>query len=292
MSLTKVLLGTLLSLIILSFTSDKPAYILYSKDGKIVAYKELLKKAQKADVVFFGEFHNNSISHWLQYELTKDLILAKDQKVILGAEMFEADNQLIIDEYLAGTFSGRKFETECKLWPNYKTDYKPLMLLADSNDIPFIATNIPRRYATVVYKKGFEGLDSLSDEAKRYIAPLPIEYDSEQDAYKSMMEHAEGEKIPAHINENLPKAQAVKDATMAYFIKNNLKKGHTFIHYNGVYHSDKYQGIIYYLNKYQLDLKIVTISTISLEDITNLTDEEKEKADFIIAVDEDMTLTY
>lgn len=292
MKLTKILLGALLLIIMLSFTSDKPAYLLYSKDGKLVEYKEMLKQAQEADIVFFGELHNNTISHWLQYELTKDIISAKDQKVILGAEMFEADNQLIIDEYLAGAFSARKFEAECRLWPNYKTDYKPLMLLADSNDIPFIATNIPRRYASVVYKKGFEGLDSLSDEAKRYIAPLPIEYDPEQDAYKSMMEPEEGEQMPAHINENLPKAQAAKDATMAYFIKNNLKKGHTFIHYEGAYHSDKYQGIIYYLNKYKLDLKIVTISTVSMEDITSLTEEEKEKADFIIAVDEDMTLTY
>ena len=275
--------------ILFSFTSDKPAYLLYSKDGKLVEYKRMLEDAQNADVVFFGELHDNPIAHWLQYELTKDIISAKDKKVILGAEMFESDNQIIIDEFLSGAIQEKKYEAECRLWPNYQTDYKPLMKLAEENQIPFIATNIPRRYASVVYKKGFEGLDSLSAEAKRYLAPLPIKYDPEQDAYKSM---AQMTGMPAHITVNLPKAQAIKDATMAHFINVNLKKGYTFVHYEGAYHSDKYQGIIYYLNMYKPGLKIVTISTVMAEDVSKLSEEDKAKADYIIVVDEDMTSTH
>jgi len=164
------------------------------------------------------------------------------------------------------------------------------MELAKSNGLPFVATNIPRRYASIVYKKGFEGLDSLSKEAKQYIAPLPMKYDPEQDAYKSML--AMGEGMPAHMTANLPKAQAVKDATMAHFISLNLKDKYTFVHYEGAYHSDKYQGIIYYLNQIKPDLKIVTISTVLAKDISSISDEDKAKADFIIVVDEDMTGTH
>ena len=289
MKMTKIFFGLLLTVVLLSFTSDKPAYLLYSKDGKLVEYKQMLKEVQNADVVFFGEEHNNPISHWLQYELTKDIIESKAKKVILGAEMFEADNQLIVDEFLSGAVQEKKYEAECRLWPNYSTDYKPLMRLAKENKLPFIATNIPRRYASIVYKKGFEGLDSLSEEAKRFIAPLPIKYDPEQDAYKSMMGMG---GMPAHVTVNLPKAQAIKDATMAYFINKNLKKDYTFVHYEGAYHSDKYQGIIYYLNQYHPNLKIVTITTVSSEDVSKLTDEDKAKADFIILVDADMTTTH
>ncbi len=289
MKSTKILLAIMLVSILFSFTADKPAYLLYSKDGKLVEYKKMLKEAQNADVVFFGELHNNAIAHWLQYELTKDIITAKDKKVILGAEMFESDNQLVINEFLSGAILEKKFEADCRLWPNYKTDYKPLMKLAEENQIPFIATNIPRRYASVVYKKGFEGLDSLSAEAKRYFAPQPMQYDPEQDAYKSMMQMG---GMPAHMTVNLPKAQAIKDATMAHFINVNMKKEHTFVHYQGAYHSDKYQGIIYYLNLYNPDLKIVTISTVMAEDVSVLTDEDKAKADYIIVVDEDMTSTH
>ena len=288
----KIRISIILALIIMlsSFLSDKPAYLLYTKDGKKVEYKTMLKQLKDADIIFFGELHNNPISHWLQFELSKDLIIANDTNIIFGAEMFEADNQLIINEYLAGLISKNKFEAECRLWPNYKTDYKPLMDLAKTAQVPFIATNIPRRYASVVYKKGFEGLEDLSDKAKQYIAPLPIQYDPEQDAYKSML--SMGDKMPAHMTENLPKAQAIKDATMAHFIAENLEKNHTFIHFEGAYHSDKYQGIIYYLNQYKPKLNIVSITTVNSKDVFNISDKEKALADFIIVVDQDMTSTH
>lgn len=276
-------------MVLMSFKGDKLAYKLFNQKGEQASYTSLVKKIKDADIVFFGESHNNPISHWLELEVTKDLYEAKEGNVILGAEMFEADNQLIVDEYLAKKYAAKKFEAECRLWPNYTTDYKPLMDFALANKIPFIATNIPRRYASIVYKKGFEGLDDLSAEAKKYIAPLPIFYDAEQDAYKSMREMS---GMPAHMTVNLPKAQAIKDATMAYFIHKNLKKGSTFLHYNGSYHSDKFQGIIYYLKRLNPDLKIVTITSVSQKDIEKLDDENKKLADFIIAIDEDMTTTY
>jgi len=285
----KIFFIPLIAMVLMSFKGDKLAYKLFNQKGEQASYTSLVKKIKDADIVFFGESHNNPISHWLELEVTKDLYEAKEGNVILGAEMFEADNQLIVDEYLAKKYAAKKFEAECRLWPNYTTDYKPLMDFALANKIPFIATNIPRRYASIVYKKGFEGLDDLSAEAKKYIAPLPIFYDAEQDAYKSMREMS---GMPAHMTVNLPKAQAIKDATMAYFIHKNLKKGSTFLHYNGSYHSDKFQGIIYYLKRLNPDLKIVTITSVSQKDIEKLDDENKKLADFIIAIDEDMTTTY
>ncbi len=271
-----------------SFKGDKMGYKLYNSEGKEISYKELYKVVSDADVVFFGEQHNNAIAHWLQYELTKDLIEDKKGKVVLGAEMFEADNQLIIDEFLSKQITEKKFEEECRLWPNYATDYKPLMTLALENKVPFIATNIPRRYASMVHKGGFESLDGLSKEAKKYIAPLPIFYDAEQDAYKSMMTMG---GMQGHANENLPKSQAIKDATMAHFINENLKSNHVFIHYNGAYHSDKYQGIVYYLNRLNKKLKVVTITTISVTDVSTISKDDQALANFIISVDENMTST-
>jgi uncharacterized iron-regulated protein len=274
-----------------SLAGGKPAYIIFDKSGKEVSYEEVLKQSTKADVVFFGELHNNAISHWLQYELTKDLIDKKDKKVVLGAEMFESDNQLIMDEYLSGLIKENKFESECRLWPNYKTDYKPLMILAKENQLRFIATNIPRRYASLVFSKGLEGLETLTPEAKSYVADLPVHYDPEQDAYKSMMQMG-GNGMPGHVTNNLPKAQAVKDATMAKFIHENIKKKHVFIHYNGAYHSDKYQGIIYYFERLSKKYDILTISTVTSDDLNSISDEDKNKADYIIVVDENMTSTH
>ena len=79
---------------------------------------------------------------------------------------------------------------------------------------------------------------------------------------------------------------------MAHFILQYHKPGSLFIHYDGAYHSEKYEGIVWYLKKQNPVLKIATITTISQKDVHHLLKENKGKADFIICVDEDMTTTY
>ncbi len=184
----------------------------------------------------------------------------------------------------------KSFEDEARLWSNYKTDYRPLVEFAKENKLPFIATNIPRRYASLVNKKGFEGLDSLSNEAKKYIAPLPVNYDPEVGCYKSMIEMMGG--MGGHVTANIPKAQAIKDATMAHFILENWQRRKLFIHYNGSYHSDNYEGIVWWIKQAKPDLDIITITTVEQDTITDLSEESFGLADFIIAVPTDMTKTY
>ncbi len=269
----------------LANAQDKQPYQLYTKDGKKTTYKKMLSAAADAQVVLFGEHHDNSIVHWLQLELTKDL--AEKKNLVLGAEMIEADNQKQLDQYLAGQINQKAFDTLARLWPNYKTDYKPLVDFAKEKKFAFIAANIPRRYASQVYRGGFEALEKLTPEEKSWIAPLPIAYDASLPGYVAMLEMAGG-----HGGDNLPKAQAVKDATMAHFILQNLKPQTIFIHYNGTYHSDNYEGINWYLKKQKPELKIVTIATVSQKEVGELEKEHFKKADFILVVDEDVTKTH
>ncbi len=276
-----------LILITFSFKSDNPAYKIYNKAGKKASYNDLIKAAKKADVVFFGELHNNPIAHWMELELTKAMYNHSGDKLVLGAEMYEADDQIIIDEYLADKYSYKSFKPEMKLWPNNSTDYQPLLDFAKDSSLKFIATNVPRRYANLVFRRGFESLDSLTDDAKRWIAPLPINYDPTLPAYVEMMEMMGG-----HGGDNLPKAQAIKDATMAHFISMNFKQGEKFLHYNGSYHSDNYQGIVWYLQKYRPELKIMVISCVEQTDVDRLEDDYLGIADYIICIPESMTKTY
>lgn len=264
---------------------DKKPYQVFDKNGKKTSYKKLLKATQNSEVVLFGEFHDNPISHWLELVLTKDL--AKKSNLVLGAEMFEADNQSQLNQYLKDEINQKKLDSTARLWPNYKTDYKPLVDFAKQKNIPFIATNIPRRFASLVFKQGFESFEKLSDSEKSWIAPLPIVYDATLPGYVKMVQEMGG-----HGGENLPKAQAVKDATMAYFIIKNKKENAIFLHFNGSYHSDNYEGIYWYLKKYKPEIKIVTIATITQNNISELEKEQINKADFIIVVDEDVTKTY
>jgi uncharacterized iron-regulated protein len=269
---------------------DKPAYKFFDLKGKDAEYKDVLKSALEADIIFFGELHNSPICHWLELELTKDLYAEKKENLVMGAEMFETDNQLILNEYLSGKVKEKNFEDEVKLWDNYKTDYKPLVVFAKENQVPFIATNVPRRYAALVNKSGFESLDSLTSEAKSLLPPLPIAYDPELKGYKGMIEMMGG--ISAHVTPNIPKAQAIKDATMAYFILKNWKEGKVFIHYNGTYHSDNFEGIVWYIRQARPDLQIMTISSIEQDDLDTLAEENTNLADFTLCIPASMSKTY
>jgi uncharacterized iron-regulated protein len=285
----KTLLYLLIAVTGFAFTSDKPAYKLYNQKGKEIKYSKMLDELKDADIVFFGENHTDPISHWLQYELTVDLYNLRGKDFILGAEMFEADNQLIFDEYMDSLYSDKKFEAEMRLWPNYKTDYKPTVKFAREHGIPYIATNIPRRYASMVHKGGFEALHKLSNEAKQYISPdLERLYDPKVKCYEDMM-NMEG--MPAHVTENFPKSQASKDATMAYFILKNWEKGKLFLHFDGAYHSDNFEGIVWWINKLKPGLNIKTISVAYQQNIEKLDEENINRANFIITVQENMTQT-
>lgn len=278
-------LSILLLFAIVIKAQDKKAYQLFDKNGKKVSYKKLLKSAESTQVLLFGEFHNNAISHWLELELTKDI--AQNKTIVQGAEMLEADNQKQLNQYLNGEINQKKLDSTARLWPNYKTDYKPLIDFALENKNPFVATNIPRRFASMVSKKGFEALETLTAEEKSWIAPQPIPYDASLPGYVEMMK-----MMGEHTSPNMPKAQASKDATMAYFINKNLKENSIFIHYNGSYHSDNFEGISWYLKVYNPQIKIITISTVEQKDISKLEQENYNKADFILVIDEDVTKTY
>ena len=267
------------------FAQDKPAYILYNSKGKKVSFGKMVNKITQSDIIMFGELHNNAIGHWLQLELIKD---AKEKRaLVLGAEMFEQDNQDALDLYVRGEIKQKALDSMARLWKNYPTDYAPLVNFAKENKIVFAADNIPRRYASLVAKGGFAALDTLSAKEKSWIAPLPIAYDPELPGYKNMLAMMGG-----HSGENLPKAQAIKDATMAHFILKYYQPGSLFIHFNGSYHSENHEGIVWYLQKAKPALKISTIQVVSQKDVTKLLAENKGKADYIICVDEDMTNTY
>ncbi|UBZ14180.1 ChaN family lipoprotein [Flagellimonas marinaquae] len=270
----------------LTLTAQKQPYVIYNAKGKKVSYKKMLKTLEKKDMVLFGELHNNPIAHWLQYELTADLHSKK--QLILGAEMMEADNQDELNDYLSGKIDYKALDSTARLWNNHRTDYAPLVDFAKDNSLVFVASNVPRRYASLVYKGGgFQALDTLSQEEKRWIAPLPITYDPELPGYRNMLK-----MMGEHATPSLAMAQALKDATMAHFILKNYKEGALFLHYNGAYHSNNYEGILWYLKLQRPNLEHATLSTVTQENVHTLEQENQNIADFIICVDQDMTTTY
>ncbi|HUH25063.1 MAG TPA: ChaN family lipoprotein [Flavobacterium sp.] len=269
--------------------SQAEPYKIFTSEGKKVSFNKMNKELKKADVVLFGELHNNAIAHFLQVKVAKSLFTNASKKLVIGAEMFERDQAEILQKYVKGHLDEKEFEKEMRLWNNYKTDYKPLLNFAKENQINYVATNVPRRYASLVYKKGVSALDTLSVEEKSWLAPLPYPYDATLPSYVKMMELF---KDSDHANENFPKSQAIKDATMAYFLLQNTEPNSLFLHLNGSYHSDYHEGIAWYINQYQKNIHVKTISVVEQVDVRKLEKTHLKKADFIIVVDADMPKSY
>ncbi len=261
------------------------AYALFNAKGKPLAHKGMMKQLTGADIILFGELHDNAIAHWLQLEITRELIAAGP--LVLGAEMIERDDQATLDRYLRGEIDQAAFDTLARLWKNHASDYKPLVDLAKDHKLPFVAANVPRRYARAVNRGGFEVLDTVPDAERAWIAPLPIAFDPELPRYVHMLG-----MMGDHGTPNMVKAQALKDATMAHSIAEQVRPGSRFIHYNGSFHSDYFEGINWYLQRLRPDLKRVTIATVTQAEVKKLDAEYLGRADIIIVVDADVPGTY
>ena len=269
---------------------DKPAYQLFKNDGKKVKYEKMIKDLAESDMVFFGEYHTDPISHWMQLEMSKSFFEIKGDKLFFGAEMFENGNQLVINEYLSGLYAEDKMIPEItQMWKNYSTDYKPLLDFAKENGLRFIATNIPRRYASMINKKGIEALKELSPEARAMIGPdLEKYFDPTVKAYAEMADMM-GEHAPPNML-NIQTAQAAKDATMAHFSLMNFNPGDFLFHFQGYYHSNHEQGIIWWINKIRPGLSIKSVTTVTQTEWNEMTDDEKSTiANYIIVVADGMT---
>jgi uncharacterized iron-regulated protein len=264
---------------------EPTTHVLYNSKGKPLKYKRLLKDIAAADVVLFGELHNNPVAHWMQGVVLRDM--ATLGPLVLGMEMLEADDQATVDDFMAGRIGQAAFDSLARLWNNHATDYAPLLEMARLRQVPVVATNVPRRYARMVARGGFEALDTLDADEKAWIAPLPIAYDPELPGYRAMLE-----MMGDHASPNMPKAQALKDATMAHFLLQHHPRNGRSLHLHGTYHSDNREGIAWYLRKARPDLRVVIIATVTQDDPTRLEPEHIGRADAILCVDGSFPTSY
>ena len=267
------------------------AYQFFSADGKSASYTEVIEEALKNDIILFGEYHDQPICHWLQKIMLEAIYEKSTKKIVVGMEMFETDNQLIIDEYFNGLISTTKFEAEGRFWNNYKQDYKPILEFAKKNQLQFVGTNVPGRYANTTYTQGIQTLNQLSREAKNFLPPLPIPLNFELPGYARLLKMGGGGHGGSS-GENFPAAQALRDATMAHSIIKYMDSNTLFYHLNGTYHSDDYEGISYYLKIYAPNFNIMTISTVYQKDVTILEQENMNKGNYILCIPENMSKSY
>ena len=72
--------------------------IISAADRKAVTLDEMAENFVDYDVVFFGEFHDQDVLHELEYEMLQQLYAIHGDKLVLSLEMFEADNQFVLND--------------------------------------------------------------------------------------------------------------------------------------------------------------------------------------------------
>lgn len=251
--------------------------------GKELSAAQLAKRLQKYDVVFFGEFHDQSEIHQYELELLKAMYKAKGAKLALSMEMFEADNQSKLNNFLADTLSEEDFLAASRPWPNYKTDYAPLVNFAKEQQMPVIAANVPRFLAAHVAKNNA----STDGIAEQYLQWLPKHTYAPEGAYKdkfyAQMNSPEAPmKMPPQRLAAVYAAQCLKDDKMAESIA-AFADAHPdiqILHINGCFHSDAHLGTTQKLEALRPKLKVAVITPLERKQ-----KGEKPAGDFVVWFD-------
>ena len=146
-----------------------PQRVYHSGDKTFTDFETMLAELARADVVFVGEQHDDFSTHRLERAILEG-VARRRGSVTLALEMFERDAQPSLDDYLAGRVSEPDFLKASRPWPNYATDYRPLVEFARAHKWRVVAGNVPRRYASQVSKGGLESLEALPEAERRLIA--------------------------------------------------------------------------------------------------------------------------
>ena len=267
-------------------------YKIYDTHTKqIISIDKIIADCENADVLFFGEEHNDSAGHYLENKIFQSLHKKYGDQLALSMEMFETDGQLGLNEYLAGFIDETRFAKDVRLWSNYK-DYRPMIEYAKQNNIPVIAANPPRRYVSLVSRRGLKSLDSLSKDAKKYLPPLP--YDTLSGLYREkFIDIMQGS--PGGGNPNVYYSQSLWDAGMSYSIYKYRKshKHQKIFHCVGNFHCDEKLGTAAQLLMRNTKLKILNISSFSDKSFSHPDWEQFiNRGDYLILTNPDLKKTF
>jgi uncharacterized iron-regulated protein len=184
--------------------------------------------------------------------------------------MFERDVQPVVDEYAGGMITETHFLQASRPWPNYKTDYRPLVEFCKENHLPVVAANAPRRYVNIVSRKGQAGLSDLPKPSRAFLGRFPYSMDLPAGYDKMLTDlfggahNTSGQAAPSGMPspENMKEAQALWDVTMADSIVRALKehRGWKVMQVNGAGHSDSRYGIVDRLRQAAPHLKVAVVS--------------------------------
>lgn len=295
---------------------DGEDFRVYDRSGAVTDLSAIVEAVRGDDVLLVGEEHDDMVGHAFETLLLIEVVRrigsgdGSGRPVVLSLEMFERDVQYVVDEYLAGQITEAHFLRSARPWDDYDARYRPLVEHARAFGIPLVAANAPRRYVNRVTNEGPESLEALSEEARRFLPPLPYpgpstRYRAEWDALmtEAMLgisagadsaSEEEGEGSPeeeaapaprAELNPNAIYSQALWDASMGHAISDALVDhlGGFVVHFVGSFHVANGTGIPERIADYRPGTRVTTVVMTKVDDIDAWSQEEHGSlADYVV----------
>src|SRR5262245_5646955 len=85
-----------------------------TKTRQIIPLEQIITDLATADVLFFGEEHNDSACHYMEKTIFEALDKQYPGKIALSLEMFETDNQIALNDYLSGFIPEDRFAKDVR----------------------------------------------------------------------------------------------------------------------------------------------------------------------------------
>ncbi len=254
-----------------------------SQTQQPLTVKQLALQLQDQHVVFIGELHGNHASHLLEMQLMAEMHALHPQQ-ILSMEMFNRDQQPILNRYLDSEIGEAFLINETPTWENYMGSYRPLIEYAKQHFIPVIAANASADIIRCIGRLGTTYIDKLLTEERLLIAKQPFTDHAEyRQRYMAFL--AEARKLPPERKENSYLAQLTRDNTMAESIYQAWLENPQaqILHINGTFHSENHLGTVSALKSLNPKLKIAVISPLRVENPAepNYSTEDLKKGDVI-----------
>jgi uncharacterized iron-regulated protein len=271
----------------------RTAVTIFDKQGNETDWDTMLSAALNADVVVIGESHGHPLGLAAAATLFDDIIASGADTALL-LEFIERDQQLAIDDYLAGVTSDKAFRKASRRTDgNYPPGHARMVEAAKAARRPVYAANAPRRYVRMTTKDGYEKLRALNPRQQAlFTVPEPmLEGDYKENFFGLMggMSHGTPETengIPPEMIEKMYRSQQMWDATMADSVVTAARAGNRpAVLVVGRFHSDNTGGTVQLINRYAPGLKVVTLSMVTTDDAT-IDDDEVGQADFVLHVGE------
>ncbi len=263
-----------------------PVRIVQPKGDLEVPLERVAADLATADVVVFGERHDDASVHETHQDLLRQLH-ARRPDVIVAMEMFERDVQPVLWQYLLGDIDESEFLAKARPWPNYDNDYRPVVEFARARKLEVLAANAPRALCSKVAKEGIAALPASPHVAKSTTAPD----DDYSAAFRDEMQKHPG--VKSESIERYYQAQCLKDDTMAETIVDRLAQVHSegrkpvVVLFCGHMHSDHRRGVVRRIQQRAPSLRIVTLGVETVPEAENGTIASAPTvADYVLLVPE------